>query len=286
MQRRCRWANGEILQASRFCAFCERSDSASSAILRCAMIDLACIRMIWQRDTIRYFREKSQIIGSITRSILWLFIMGMGLRGAAQSVQGYSYTQFIFPGIVAMTIIFTSIQSAITIIWDREFGFLKAVLVAPVPRTSIAIGKCLAGTTLSLIQATIILLFSPLVGVRFNLINIPAIYGVIILLSFALTGVGVLIASRMTSFQGFGTIMNFVIMPMWFLSGAMFPPTNLPVWLNLLMHVNPLTYGVDLVRRLILNIGFYSPWFDIAFLAGFSVVITTIAVFFFNRGEY
>jgi ABC-2 type transport system permease protein len=250
------------------------------------MIDLACIEMVWLRDTIRYFRERSQLVGSIVRPILWLFILGMGLRGAAQSVQGYSYTQFIFPGIVAMTVIFTSIQSAITIIWDREFGFLKEILVAPVPRTSIAIGKCLAGTTLSLIQSGIIMLLSPLVHVRIPLLHIIPMLLVIALLSFALTGVGVLIAARMTSFQGFGTIMNFVIMPMWFLSGAMFPPTNLPHWLALLVRINPMTYGVDLIRRLILGIGFYSPWFDLGFLAVFSVVITTIAVFFFNRGEY
>jgi len=250
------------------------------------MIDFACIEMVWLRDVIRYFRERSQLIGSIVRPILWLFILGMGLRGAAQSVQGYSYTQFIFPGIVAMTVIFTSIQSAITIIWDREFGFLKEILVAPVPRTSIAIGKCLAGTTLSLIQSGIIMLLSPLVHVRIPLLHIIPMLLVIALLSFALTGVGVLIAARMTSFQGFGTIMNFVIMPMWFLSGAMFPPTNLPHWLALLVRINPMTYGVDLIRRLILGIGFYSPWFDLGFLAIFSVVITAIAVFFFNRGEY
>jgi ABC-2 type transport system permease protein len=250
------------------------------------MIDLACIEMVWLRDTLRYFRERSQLIGSIVRPILWLFILGMGLRGAAQSVQGFSYTQFIFPGIVAMTVIFTSIQSAITIIWDREFGFLKEILVAPVPRTSIAIGKCLAGTTLSLIQSSIIMLLSPLVHVRIPLLHIIPMLLVIALLSFALTGVGVLIAARMTSFQGFGTIMNFVIMPMWFLSGAMFPPTGLPHWLNALVRINPMTYGVDLIRRLILGIGFYRPWFDVTFLAVFSFVITAIAVFFFNRGEY
>ncbi|MEO0092921.1 MAG: ABC transporter permease [candidate division WOR-3 bacterium] len=250
------------------------------------MIDLSCIYMVWLRDTIRYFREKSQLYGSITRPILWLFILGMGLRGSYRLTGNYNYTQFIFPGIVAMTIIFTSIQSAITIIWDREFGFLKEILVAPVPRTSIAIGKGLAGTTLSLIQASIILLLSPLVKVRFPLLHLLPIYLVMILLSFSLTGIGIVIAARMTSFQGFGTIMNFVIMPMWFLSGSMFPPTGLPKWLNILVRANPLTYGVDLIRGLILRLSYYSVWFSLGYLVVFAIAVTFLAVYFFNRGEY
>ena len=242
--------------------------------------------MVWLRDTLRYFREKSQLIGSLTRPILWLFILGMGLRGTAQPVGNFNYTQFIFPGIVAMTIIFTSIQSAITIIWDREFGFLKEILVAPVPRTSIAIGKGLAGTTLSLIQGGIILLLSPLVNVHFPLVNVVPILLVMILLSFALTGIGIIIAARMTSFQGFGTIMNFVIMPMWFLSGALFPPTNLPWWLKVLVRINPLSYGVDMMRRLVLGFSYYPVWFDLGFLVVFSILVTFLAVLFFNIGEY
>ncbi len=242
--------------------------------------------MVWLRDTIRYFREKSQLYGSLTRPILWLFIFGLGLRGGYRSVGNFNYTQFIFPGIVAMASIFTSIQSAISIIWDREFGFLKEILVAPVPRTAIVIGKALAGTTLSLIQGCIILLLAPLVDVKLRFLNILPLIIAIAIMSFALTGIGIIIAARMTSFQGFGTIMNFVIMPMWFLSGALFPMQNLPWWLNILVHINPLTYGVDLIRRLVLGFSFYSPWFDFAFLVGFSVITTFAAVYFFNRGEY
>jgi ABC-2 type transport system permease protein len=259
------------------------------------MLDFACIYMVWQRDIIRYFREKSQLYGSLSRPVLWLFILGMGLRGSygqlpsaivnGQTVH-FNYTQFIFPGIIAMTSIFTSIQSAISIIWDREFGFLKEVLVAPVPRSSIVIGKGLAGTTLSLIQGSVILLLAPFVHVRIPWQNVPLLLCVIALMSFALTGIGIVIAARMTSFQGFGTIMNFIIMPMWFLSGAMFPPHNLPWWLQLLVRVNPLTYGVDLMRRLVLGLSFYSPGFEVGFLLLFSVVTTAAAVFFFSRGEY
>ena len=251
------------------------------------MIDFACIYMVWQRDIIRYFREKSQLYGSLSRPVLWLFILGMGLRGSyGQLPSGMNYTQFIFPGIIAMTSIFTSIQSAISIIWDREFGFLKEILVAPVPRTSIVIGKGLAGMTLSLIQGCVILLLAPFVHVRLSLLNIPLLIGVIMVLSFALTGIGIVIAARMTSFQGFGTIMNFTIMPMWFLSGSMFPPTGLPWWLRLLVRINPLTYGVDLIRRLVLGFSFYAPWFDLGFLILFGALATGAAVFFFNRGNY
>lgn len=250
------------------------------------MIDFACIYMIWQRDIIRYFRERSQLYGSLARPVLWLFILGMGLRGSYGQVQNVNYTQFIFPGIIAMTSIFTSIQSAISIIWDREFGFLKEILVAPVPRTSIVIGKGLAGMTLSLIQGCVILLLAPFVHVKLALLNIPVLIGVIMVLSFALTGIGIVIAARMTSFQGFGTIMNFIIMPMWFLSGAMFPPTGLPWWLRLLVRINPLTYGVDLIRKLVLGFSFYPPWFDFGFLILFGALATGAAVFFFNRGNY
>jgi ABC-2 type transport system permease protein len=250
------------------------------------MIDFACIRMVWQRDIIRYFRERSQLYGSLSRPILWLFVLGLGLRGSASGIGNVNYTQFIFPGIIAMTAIFTSIQSAISIIWDREFGFLKEILVAPVPRTSIVIGKGLAGTTLSLIQGCIIILLAPLVHVHPPLVNIVPLILTLAVMSFGLTGIGIVIAARMTSFQGFGTIMNFIIMPMWFLSGALFPARNLPVWLNVLVRVNPLTYGVDLVRRLVLGFSYHSPVFDFGFLVCVGALTVAAAVFFFNRGEY
>jgi len=250
-----------------------------------AVIDLVCIRMVWQRDIIRYFRERSQLYGSLARPILWLFVLGMGLRGSYQAAQGVNYTQFIFPGIVAMTTIFTSIQSAVSIIWDREFGFLKEILVAPVPRTSIAVGKGMSGTTLSLIQGMIIIMLSPLVHVAIPLVNILPLVAVMALLSFSLTGIGIVIAARMTSFQGFGTIMNFIIMPLWFLSGALFPVDRLPEWLGILVRVNPLTYGVDLIRWLVLGFSYQSPLLDVVFLAAFGALTTAAAVFFFNRGE-
>ncbi len=249
------------------------------------MIDLDGLTMIWRRDLLRLFRERSQLLGSISRPLLWLFIFGTGLRPTFQGGGGLSYTQFIFPGIIGMTLIFTAIQSAISIIWDREFGFLKAVLVAPVSRTSVAVGKALSGATVSLLQGGITLLFAPLVGVKFTLLSALALVPVMFLIAFALTGLGILIAARMTSFEGFGTIANFLIMPMYFLSGAIFPPVNLPSWLNVLVRVNPMTYGVDALRASLLHRHYFPIALDLGFLVAFAAITTALGVVAFTRPE-
>jgi ABC-2 type transport system permease protein len=249
-------------------------------------MDWSTIYMIWLRDLIRYVRQRSRLYSSIARPILWLFILGSGLRPSFGAIQGYNYTQFIFPGIISMALIFTAIQSAISIIWDREFGFLKEILVAPVPRTAIAVGKALAGSTLSVIQGTLILIFAPLVKIPIAWHNILVLIPAMFLISFALVGIGIIIASRMTSFEGFGTIMNFLIMPMFFLSGAVFPVTGLPEWLKIVVYLNPLTYGVDLLRKIVLGISTFSIALDCSILVIFGIAVIFFAVLFFNRGEY
>ena len=249
-------------------------------------MDWNTIHMIWLRDLIRYFRQRSQLYGSIVRPILLLFILGTGLRPSFHAVEGFNYTQFIFPGIIGMALIFTSMQSAISIIWDREFGFLKEILVAPVPRTAIALGKAFSGSTLSVIQGVIILIFAPLAKVPIIWYRILMLIPAMFLISFALVGIGIIIASRMTSFEGFGTFMNFLIMPMFFLSGAMFPVSGLPTWLKVVVSVNPLTYGVDLLRKIVLGISTFPTIFDLGFLLVFGTVAIFVAVLLFNRGEY
>jgi len=246
-------------------------------------MDLNTIYIVWLRDIIRYFRQRTQLYGSIPRPILWLFILGLGLKPSFRMVEGYNYTQFIFPGIIAMTLIFTAIQSAISIIWDREFGFLKEILVAPVPRTAIALGKAFAGSTLSVIQGSIILIFTPFVKVHITWYGILALLPVMFLISFALAGIGIIIAARMTSFEGFGTFMNFIIMPMFFLSGAMFPLAGLPSWLKIIVRMNPLTYGVDILRKVILGISTFPAIFDLSFLLAFGTIAVFFAVLLFNR---
>ncbi len=249
-------------------------------------MDWSTIYIIWLRDLIRYVRQRSRLYSSIARPILWLFILGSGLRPSFGAIQGFNYTQYIFPGIIAMALIFTSIQSAISVIWDREFGFLKEILVAPVPRTAVALGKAFAGSTLSVIQGTLILIFAPLVKIPIAwhtiLLLIPAMF----LISFALVGIGIIIASRMTSFEGFGTIMNFLVMPMFFLSGAMFPVSGLPAWLKIVVYINPLTYGVDLLRNIVLRISTFPLFLNCGVLVVFGITVIFFAVLFFNRGEY
>jgi len=249
-------------------------------------MDWSTIYIVWLRELIRYYRQRSRLYGSLMRPILWLFILGMGLRPSFQSVQTFNYTQYIFPGIIAMTLIFTSIQSAISIIWDREFGFLKEILVAPVPRTAIALGKAFAGSTLAVIQGTIILILAPLVNVPIVWYKVILLIPVMFLISFALVGIGIVIASRMTSFEGFGTIMNFLVMPMFFLSGAMFPISGLPSWLKTAIVINPLSYGVDLLRTIILGISNFPIILDCGFLLAFGSAAIFFAILFFNRGEY
>jgi len=249
-------------------------------------MDWSTIYIIWLRDLIRYVRQRSRLYSSIARPILWLFILGSGLRPSFGAIQGYDYTQFIFPGIISIALIFTAIQSAISIIWDREFGFLKEILVAPVPRTAIALGKAFAGSTLSVIQGTLILICAPLVKVPIAWYNILVLIPAMFLISFALVGIGIIIASRMTSFEGFGTIMNFLVMPMFFLSGAVFPVAGLPAWLKFVVYINPLTYGVDLLRNIVLGISTFSITLDCSILVVFGVAVIFFAVLFFNRGEY
>jgi ABC-2 type transport system permease protein len=245
-------------------------------------MDFDAIRMIWLRDLIRHFRDKVRLLGSITRPVLWLLIMGTGLR-AAFNVHGISYTHFIFPGIIAMNLIFAAMISTISIIWDREFGFLREILVAPIPRSSIVLGKALSGSTVAFIEGLFVLVFAPFIKINIPLVNLLLLLPLMFLIAFVCTALGIVIAARMTSFEGFGVISNFVIMPMFFLSGAMFPIDNLPHWINFIIRLNPLTYGVDLLRWNTLGIKTFALYIDFLFLAIFSFIMLAIGVFEFSK---
>ncbi len=240
------------------------------------------VYVICLRDIRRFFREKSQVIGSIARPTLWLAIMGTGFNTVFRAQSG-SYAQFLFPGIIGMTVLFTSVFSAVSIIWDREFGFLREILVAPVSRTSVAVGKTLSGCFQSMIQGGIILALSPLVDVKLTPTIVLEVLLLIFLASFALTSLGLLIASRMESHEGFNLIMNFLIMPMFLMSGAFFPIQGLPVWLKSVVTINPLSYAVDALRGIILGIHEHAIATDIFFMAGFAVIMTLLAVTAFTR---
>lgn len=211
------------------------------------MSELRKIYGLWYREILRYWREKSRIISSLILPLLWLLVFGAGMRGIELAgVQ--SYQTYIFPGIVAMTLLFTSVWSGISIIWDREFGFFKEIMVAPVSRTSVVIGKALGGGTSALIQGFILLPLSFLVGVHLSPISFLILIPTMVLISIGLVCIGLLIASMITSMEGFNFIMSLVIMPMFFTSGALFPLDSAPDWLRSFSYANPLTYGVDILR--------------------------------------
>jgi ABC-2 type transport system permease protein len=240
------------------------------------------IYVICLRDIRRFFREKSQVVGSVARPALWLVIMGAGFNTIFRAESG-TYAQFLFPGIIGMTVLFTSVFSAVSIIWDRQFGFLREILVAPVSRTSVAIGKTLSGCFQSMIQGAIILGLSPLVDVHLTVPIIVQVLLLIFLASFALTSLGLLIASRMESHEGFNIVMNFLVMPMFLLSGAFFPMQGLPAWMKTVVAVNPLGYAVDALRGVILGLNEHALSTDIFFMVGFAVIMTVLAVTAFNK---
>lgn len=247
--------------------------------------DFDAIRMLCERDITRYLRERTQLYGSIARTVVWLFILGAGLRGSVTVPGDFSYLEFVFPGMLAMAIIFSSLQSAISIIFDRQFGFLREILVAPIPRTSVVIGKALAGALISTLQGSIIFLFIPFIGLHTNVLDVIACIFVMIGIGLGLTSVGLCISARMTSFEGFGTINNFVILPLYFTSGAQFPLDRAPHWLRILAHFNPLTYGVDLLRGILLGVWTYNPWLDVAVIAGIAIFFMALATRIFERQE-
>lgn len=253
--------------------------------------DLKGIYIIWLRDIKRFFRDKPRLITGITRPSLHLFILGSGLSSAFGMFGGRGgdwYMDFVYPGILGMIVLFTSLFSAFSIVWDREFGFLKEILVAPISRTSIVVGKALSGSTISLFQGIILLIFAPLLHIKLNFPMIIKICLLILLTSFALTSLGILIASRMKSMQGFNMIMNFLVMPMFFLSGAMFPLKELPKWLEYLVNINPLSYSIDALRYVVLEDRTFlaHPFFiNILVISIFAIVMISAAIFVFNLSD-
>jgi ABC-2 type transport system permease protein len=218
------------------------------------MRGLTAVYAIWLRDSKVFLREPSRVVGSLAQPLLYLLIVGQGiasglsLKGAPGRV---GYLQFMYPGILGMSVLFTSIFSAISIIWDREFGLLKEVLVAPVPRWGVALGKVLGGATVALAQAAILIALAPVAGVTLSAGLALQLLLICFLMSVAVTGLGVCIAAGMRSMQGFQMVMNFLVMPLYFLSGAMFPIASAPAWMRALMVLDPLSYGVDALRNVV-----------------------------------
>jgi ABC-2 type transport system permease protein len=212
--------------------------------------DLRAVRVVWQREMIRFSRDRLRMLTSLIQPVLFLFVLGTGLstitNGSASNV---NFRTFMYPGALSMAVLFTAMFSAASIVWDREFGFLREMLVAPVSRWSIVVGKCLGGATTAALQGVIILALAGLVGVPYSFSLIVVVFGEMLLLAFTLTAFGVMTAARITQFQSFMALNQMLLMPLFFLSGALFPLANLPSWLQALTRIDPLTYAVDPVRR-------------------------------------
>jgi ABC-2 type transport system permease protein len=211
--------------------------------------DLRAVQVVWRRELIRFGRDRTRMVTSLVQPVLFLFVLGTGLSTIARTGIGISFKTFLFPGIIGMTVLFTAVFSAISIVWDREFGFLREMLVAPVKRWAIVLGKCLGGMTVATVQGVIFLALAGAAGVPYNPLMLLELVGEMALMAFALTAFGVLVAARMQQMQSFQVVVQFFIMPMFFLSGAMFPLSGLPTWLTALTKLDPLSYAVDPLRH-------------------------------------
>ncbi|MCL6471478.1 MAG: ABC transporter permease [Firmicutes bacterium] len=257
-------------------------------------VALMGIYTLWLRDITRFLKDKPRIVSSAAQPLLWLFVLGMGIstafmRGGNGSPE---YLRFIYPGIISMSVLFTSIFSAVSIIWDREFGFLKEVLVAPIPRWSVAVGRALGGSTVAVLQGAIILLFAPVVHVSFGVLQLLGAFLIMFIIAFSMTSFGILVAARMQTHEGFQVIMNFILLPMFFLSGAMFPVgKRLPIWMQALVRIDPLSYGVDALRQTLVGknvlagIGSFPIWLDLLIIVCFGAVMLTIGAYYFEKTE-
>ncbi len=208
---------------------------------------------LWQREIVRFFRQRSRVIGALGPPILFWFLIGSGLGNsfhvAGVNTGGISYLQYFFPGTVSLIILFTAIFSTISVIEDRHEGFLQSVLVAPLSRVGLVLGKILGGASLAIIQAVVFLMFAPAAGIHVFLVSLPYVFLVLAAMSFSLTGLGFLLAWRLDSTQGFHAIMNLFLIPMWLLSGSLFPAGGAAGWVRWIMVLNPLTYGVSALQQ-------------------------------------
>ena len=206
------------------------------------------------RELLRFVQERSRIFSSFAMPLLFMVIFGAGFnRMIGAMTPGVDFIQFMYPGIVAMTVLMNSVMSGLSVVWDREFGFLKEILVAPLGRSGIVLGKALGSATVSVVQGIILLVLAPFLGVSLSPIMVIELIPMLIVISVSLSGLGVLTASRMRSQQGFQIIIQLIIMPLVFLSGVFFPVNNVPTWLEVISKINPLTYGVDAIRQLFLG---------------------------------
>jgi ABC-2 type transport system permease protein len=244
------------------------------------------IYVLWLRQIKRYVRSRARIIGSLGQPLLFLIGLGFGLGPVFQKAGQGNYIQFLAPGVIAMTVLFTSVFSGIELIWDRQFGFLKETLVAPVSRLTIMIGRVLGGATVAVGQGLIVCAFCLLAGFRFSgLTAAPLALLFMALIAVLFTALGTAIASAMTDFQGFQLVMNFLVMPTFFLSGALFPLNDAPWALQAIAWINPLAYGVDGLRGGLGGVAYFHTASDAGVLAGVTIALMFFGGYLFSRIE-
>lgn len=241
------------------------------------------IYILWLRQIKRYFRSRSRIIGSLGQPILFLVALGFGLNSVFSASGKGDYIQFLAPGIIAMSILFSAIFSGIEIIWDRQFGFLKETLVAPVSRFTIMFGRTLGGATTSSLQGILVLVISLFIGFHPHLVDIIPALVFMVLIALVFTALGTAIASRLEDMQGFQLIMNFVVMPVFFLSGSLFPLEGAPAALRWIAYFNPLTYGVDGLRAVLTEASHFNVWLDLGILSGIALLLIAIGAWMFSK---
>jgi ABC-2 type transport system permease protein len=207
--------------------------------------------MVWLRELIRFERTRTRILSGLIQPILFLIVLGYGMAGLVGTTAGFDFKKFMFPGIMAMSVVTTAIFSGMSIVWDREFGFLREMLVAPTSRASLALGKTAGGATVAAVQGTIMLVLAPLIGVHLTAVLVLEIIGLELLMAIALTAFGVFVATHIERMEGFQVVMQMLLFPMIFLSGALFPLNSLPGWLTVLTRINPLTYAVAPLRQVV-----------------------------------
>ncbi len=246
------------------------------------MNDIEGMYAVWLREFKVFIREKERVISSLISPLLWIIAFGTGL-GSVVDIEGINYRNFIYPGILVMSVLFSSLFYGVYVIWDRKLDFLKEVLVAPVSRVSIFIGKTMGGCTTVMIQATGLIIFGYLLGIPISLDIFVSTLLLLFLISIALVSLGLGIGANMKSPEGFMLMVNFVMWPLFFFSGALFPLSNLPTWLLGITYLNPITYGVDAVRGAVIGLQQFSLLTDIVVVLLFTLAMVTVGTFSFRR---
>ena len=249
------------------------------------MRELTGLYALWLREFIVFTRERTRIASALFTPLLWLFIFGAALKSrvTVSEAEAVDYQLFIFPGILCMVVLFTSLFFGVYIVWDRKIDFLKEVMVAPLRRTTIFFGKVLGGITDSVIESVVILGVGAYLGVSYTLSSLATAYVFIILFAIGMVSLGLIIGSFMESPEGFGMVVSFVAFPMFFLSGALYPVEDLPPWLTVLAYLDPMTYAVDGVRGALLGIGRFSTGLDMVLLLSYAAAMVLIGSYAFKR---